>query len=76
MQKNIGNDFSDFSDQQKIALQRRKIFDNAKKSSNMLKKSSKTLGGSRARVYLCIRIQTRIEPAPKARKRTKRLENQ
>ena len=26
MQKNIGNDFSDFSDQQKIALQRRKDF--------------------------------------------------
>ena len=73
MQKNIGNDFFDFSDQQKIALQRRKIFDKAEKSSNMLKKSSKTLGGSRARVYLCIRIQTRIEPAPKARKRTKKL---
>ena len=37
------------------------------------KKSSKTLGGSRARV-LCIRIQKVIEPAPKARKCTKRPE--
>ncbi len=30
MQKNIGNDFSDFSDQQKIASSGEKIFDNAK----------------------------------------------
>ena len=31
MQKNIGNDFFDFSDQQKIALQRRKNFDKSRK---------------------------------------------
>ena len=59
MQKNIGNDFSDFSDQQKIASSGEKIFDKAEKSSNMLKKSSKTLGITRAREYFCNRIQVR-----------------
>ena len=65
MQKNMGNDFYDFYDTLIFALLRKKILTKAEKSSNMLKKSSKTLGGSRTRTYLCIRIQKGIEPAPK-----------
>ena len=65
MQKNMGNDFYDFYDTLIFALLRKKIFDNPEKSSKTLKKSSKTLGITRARAYLCIRIQTGIEPAPK-----------
>ena len=61
----MGNDFYDFYDTLIFALLRKKILTKAEKSSNMLKKSSKTLGGSRA--YLCIRIQKGIEPASKAR---------
>ena len=51
----MGNDFYDFYDTLIFALLRKKFLTKAEKSS-------KTLGGSRA--YLCIRIQTGIEPAP------------
>ena len=61
----MGCDFCDFCDQPKLLPRAEKKFDKAEKSSNMLKKSSKTLGITRARAYLCIRIQKGIEPAPK-----------
>ena len=67
----MGNDFYDFYDTLIFALLRKKFLTKAEKSSNMLKKSSNMLGNSRA--YLCIRIQKGIEPAPKARKGTKRI---
>ena len=45
-----------------------------KKSSNMLKKSSKTLGGSRARVTLYQKSEGDRTRPPKAHKGTKRPE--